>query len=341
MSTWVNYKDLRSRLSFELLLRHYGVEIKRKGNQHHGFCPLPGHNGNRNSPSFSANLEKGIFQCFGCGAKGNLLEFAVLMERADPKDGAAFRRVALNLQQRFCSQGTVAAAQPQKHPEKPTQSAEAARGALRLINPPLDFELQGLDPDHPYLKQRGFGDETIAYFKLGFCSRGVFRDRVVIPLHDQKARLIGYAGRVVDDSTVSEENPRYRFPSKREHEGKVFEFRKTHFLYNGYRIQEPLDRIIVVEGFCSVWWLHQVGLPGTVALMGNDCAERQAEIVVSLVKPSGVVWIMPDGDEPGERCAQSLLLQLSPHRLVRWAKLSEGKQPTDLTSDKIKSLLAH
>jgi len=63
MSTWVNYKDLRSRLSFELL-RHYGVEIKRKGNQHCGFCPLPGHNGNRNSPSFSANLEEGIFQCF-------------------------------------------------------------------------------------------------------------------------------------------------------------------------------------------------------------------------------------------------------------------------------------
>src|SRR4051812_32662076 len=112
MSTWVNYKDLRNNLSFELLLRHYGVEIKRKGIQHHGFCPLPGHGGKRNSPSFSANMEKGIFQCFGCGAKGNLLEFAVLMERADPKDGAAFRRVALSLQERFCPLGTAATSKP-------------------------------------------------------------------------------------------------------------------------------------------------------------------------------------------------------------------------------------
>jgi DNA primase len=44
------------------------------------FCPQPNHQGKKNSPSFPANLEKGIFQCFGCGAKGNVLEFAAMME---------------------------------------------------------------------------------------------------------------------------------------------------------------------------------------------------------------------------------------------------------------------
>jgi len=89
MPAWVNFKELRARLSFEKVLEHYGVEVKRKGKQHHGYCPLPNHNGKRNSPSFSADLERGIFQCFGCGAKGNMLDFAALMSNADPKDGDA------------------------------------------------------------------------------------------------------------------------------------------------------------------------------------------------------------------------------------------------------------
>src|ERR1700731_1349569 len=100
MSGWIDFKALRAQLNFADVLRHYGVEVKARGNQHHGYCPLPNHNGKKNSPSFSANLEKGIFQCFGCGAKGNLLDFAVLMEKADPKDGIELRKVALELQKR-------------------------------------------------------------------------------------------------------------------------------------------------------------------------------------------------------------------------------------------------
>ena len=69
MTTWIDFKALRAKLDFEQVLRHYGIEVKRKGNQHHGYCPLPNHNGKKNSPSFSANLDRGIFQCFGCGAK--------------------------------------------------------------------------------------------------------------------------------------------------------------------------------------------------------------------------------------------------------------------------------
>ena len=55
--------------------------------------------------------------------------------------------------------------------------------------------------------------------------------------------------------TITEDNPRYRFPGKRERDGKLFEFRKTLFLYNGFRIKAPVDDLIVVEGFTGVWWL--------------------------------------------------------------------------------------
>jgi DNA primase len=329
MTEWINFKELRAKLDFEQVLRHYGVEVKRKGDQHHGFCPLPNHQGKKNSPSFSANLKRGIFQCFGCGAKGNVLDFAAMMEKVSVEDGAALRSVALELQKRFCPGLGTPTKVPGRASEQNREPPEPPSASLAVVNAPLDFELKGLEQNHPYLLTRGFSSETIAHFGLGFCSRGLLKDRVAIPLHDPKGRLVGYAGRVVDDALITEENPRYRFPSSRKRDGKVFEFRKTRFLYNGFRIAGPVEDLVVVEGFASVWWLHQSGLRHVVATMGADCSERQAELIVSLVKPAGRVWIVPDGDPAGERHAQSLLLFVSPHRFVRWVKLEKDKQPTD------------
>src|ERR1039457_2921850 len=101
MTNWIDIKELRKQLDFEEVLRHYGVALKLTGDQHHGFCPLPSHKGKKNSPSFSANIKRGIWQCFGCGGKGNVLDFAVLMEEGNPKNGADVRRVAKKLIDRF------------------------------------------------------------------------------------------------------------------------------------------------------------------------------------------------------------------------------------------------
>jgi len=333
MKAWINFKELRSRLSFEAVLRKYGVEVKRKGNQHHGYCPLPGHVGKRNSPSFSANLEKGIFQCFGCGAKGNLLDFAALMEKSDPKDGEALRKVALELQNRFFGVEPAAEA-PKKNPELKPKT-----GTSVVINAPLDFELKGLNIAHPYLAGRGFKLETVVHFGLGFCSRGMLKDRIAIPLHDAEGKLVGYAGRVIDDGAITEDNPRYRFPGARERDGKFFEFRKTLFLYNGFRSKNPLDDLIIVESFTSVWWLTQNQIPHVVATMGADCSDEQAALLISLVKPTGRVWMISDGDPAGERFALSVLTKISPHRFIRWVKCNEGKQPTDLMGEQLKACL--
>jgi DNA primase len=90
-----------------------------------------------------------------------------------------------------------------------------------------------------------------------------------------------------------------------------------------------VDDLLVVEGFTSVWWLTQSGLPKVVATMGADCSERQADLIAALVKLVGRVWIMPDGDKAGERQAQTLLGLIAPVRSVRWLKLETDKQPTD------------
>src|ERR1700730_6519508 len=220
MTDWMDFKELRKQLDFGDVLRHYGVELKLSGDQHHGFCPLPSHNGKKNSASFSANLKRGIWQCFGCGEHGNVLDFAVLMERANPKNGEDVRRVASQLKERFLGNSKP----PKKNEESETENV--------VINAPLDFELKGLDAAHPYLFNRRFTEETIERFGLGYCSRGLLANRIAIPLHNFEGSVVGYAGRVIDDAAISEDNPKYKFPGGRKRNGVIHEFRKSFLLYN-------------------------------------------------------------------------------------------------------------
>jgi DNA primase len=186
---WVNYKSLRAELSFIDILHHYGVELKERGEQWQGFCPLPTHEGKRNSPSFSANVGRGIWQCFGCGAKGNLIEFAARMEGLNPDNPDDFRKAALLLQKTFGGSGGGERENPKAAPKEGERSAredleEEIPGSV--VNAPLDFELQRLEYDHQYLRERGFTLETIKTFGLGYCHRGLMKGRIAIPLHDKE-----------------------------------------------------------------------------------------------------------------------------------------------------------
>lgn len=333
---WVNFKELRSKLKFEDVLRHYKVSVKRKGEQHQGPCPLPGHTGSKSAPVFSANLTRGIFQCFGCKAKGNILEFAALMEGVGLDDKDGFRKVAVALQQRFFPEGASAGKR-----EAPTMTAPVTPETLPVVvNQPLDFALKDLDAEHPWFSDCGMSAETVRYFGLGYCSRGLLADRIAIPLHDAQGRLIGYAGRTMDETWMSDENPLYLFPSKREREGRVLDFQKAAFLYNGHRIKAPCDDLVVVSAFHSAWWLHQCGFSSVVALMGHECTPEQSRLLASLVTPSGRLWLMPDGGKEGECVADQMLHELSPHRFVRWVKLEEGIEPIDLDSERLKQRLS-
>jgi DNA primase len=251
------------------------------------------------------------------------------MERANPKSGEDVRRVATSLQERFLGDG----APPKKQKSNGKEEDENV-----VANAPLDFELKGLDAGHPYLEGRGLIAETLARFGLGYCSRGLLSGRIAVPLHDVAGKLIGYAGRLVEDSKITEENPKYRFPGRRKRKGVIHEFRKSLLLYNAHRIAGPVDDLVVVEGFTGVWWLPQAGIPNVVATMGASCSEEQAGVIVSLVSPSGRVWVFTDGDNAGARCAGEILVRVSPHRFVRWVRVIDGKQPTGFSPSELKNL---
>ncbi|MGV3772114.1 MAG: CHC2 zinc finger domain-containing protein [Verrucomicrobiales bacterium] len=336
MNSWVNFKILREKLQFSQVLTHYGVTAEPKGNQVVTFCPLPGHNGKKNSPSFSANLHKGIFQCFGCGAKGNSLDFAVLMEKHDPENGVHVRKIALELQRRFNLNSRVTGEISETPASPPAiQTSPIPRSAEVVVNEPLKFTLTGLDPDHPYLQSRGFTAGTIENFGIGYCPRGHFQGRIVIPLHDTAGKLIGYAGRIVDDAKVSKDCPKYLFPGKRLVNGKAHEFHKGTFVYNGYRFPEPLHNLIIVDGFPSVWWLTQNGYPQVVALMGSTLVGDQVEVLAKLIHPEGKAWIMMDGDPAGKRISGLLHLHLGAKRFTRSIPLLDNQQPTGLGPEEL------
>lgn len=346
MGQFVNFKELRARLDFRAILKHYRVELTEKaGGQASGYCPLPTHKGKEGkarSPSFSAQLDKGIWQCFGCGCSGNIIEFATRMEGLNPEDGQQFRQVALMLD------ATWNGGQAQT-PEPPTaKRAEASStntvdapdtpGLPVTVNAPLEFELKELDSNHPYLLERGFTPETVAHFGVGFCQRGLMKGRVAIPLYDNTAALVGYAGRVVDDRAVNAENPRYKFPGVREAKGVRHEFHKSAFLYNGHAISKPVNDLVVVEGFTALWWLWQHGYHNTVGLMGSDCSDTQAALILERSKPKGRIWYFADGDTAGVKCAKDTLAMLATSRLVRLV-IADGRQPTDFTEGELKKLL--
>ena len=91
MNNWIDFREIRKNLRFADVLHHYKVEVKIKGEQLVGHCPLPNHESKGNVPSLSVNPARGIFQCFGCKAHGNVLDFACLMEGADLQNGGEVR----------------------------------------------------------------------------------------------------------------------------------------------------------------------------------------------------------------------------------------------------------
>jgi DNA primase len=341
---WIDLKKLRQELSFRQVLQHYGVELKIKGHRAVGRCPLPDHqpttSANDRSTPFSADLERGLFRCFGCKAGGNHLDFAVLMEGKNPEDGKEVVTVARKLQGALLpqSQGESAAVRQQKaSPKAKIEPAQTTTLSHRhvVVNAPLDFSLKNLDAEHPYLLDRGFTAETIRHFGLGYCSRGHFKNRIVIPIHDLSGRLVGYAGRITNDREVTTRAPKYLFPPSRERDDKIHEFHKETLLYNAHRLSRPVKDLVLVTTFSSVWWLHQLGIKATVSLIGSNCSGEQVGLLDGVVEPLGRIWLLLDGQD----LAPATVSAVASLRHVRLVKLRCGQKITKLSTEDLPTLL--
>jgi DNA primase len=349
---WVEYKEIKEKVSLAAVLERYGVlnKLKLSGQNSTGACPI--HNGT-NPRQFSACLERGIWKCFGdCDDGGNVLDFVALKEFGS-KDANSIRKAALLLKKWFFLPQTEenpvkvdAPLRPEKENVKCPESAPInqaephagpanAAGATgqknenKKTNPPLKFALK-LDPEHPWFAERGFSQDTIQAFGLGFCSKGLMSGRIAIPIRDRNGDLVAYCGRAVTDEQVRDEG-KYLLPPK---------FHKQEVVYNLDRMSPEVKQLVVVESYLSVWRLHEAGYGNAVALMGASLGEAQERLILEFLGPLGQAILLFDPDEAGMKCGLDAIVRLGRRLFAKLIDLSAvGKKPHQLSREEFENLL--
>ena len=341
---WVDFTEIKSKISMEMVLDHYGLlkDMKTSGKNLVSCCPI--HKGS-NPRQFSVCLERNIWNCFGnCKSGGNILDFVARMENISIRDAG------LLLKNWFLGNASGQKAPLEKPPlDKVIKSEKLVRkenngcekhgggeqqnnqenGSQGGVNPPLKFELKTLEPDHPFFAEQGIEPATVEYFGLGFCSRGLMKGRIVIPIHDELNRLTAYCGRAVSSEQIKEEG-KYKLPPN---------FVKSAVVYNLHRQKKP-DQLILVESFLSVFKLYQAGFSNVAALMGSQLSEEQEKLLAAALGPHGQILLMLDYDEAGIRCTNECLLSLGRKLFVKAIDISPyGLKPHRLAPEQIKDLI--
>lgn len=332
--TWVDFKAVKAAVSMEMVLARYGLltKLTRKGDRLVGLCPIH-HKGadaaqsNRQQFTVSVAPGKPAFKCFAgsCGKKGNQIDLVAALE------GISFRDAALKLAEWFNVDCGKADGQEQPKAKAPAEEGRAPAGKPATAEPSaenkaLGFELH-LDAEHPYLAERGLTAETVAHFGLGAAQKGSMKGRIAIPIHDQ-GNLVAYAGRWIGpDATIPEGEGKYKLPPG---------FRKGLVVFNAHRVPEGTKRVILVEGFWSVFWLHQNGYPNAISVMGSMVTPQQVELLAGRFKG---VQVFFDGDAAGREGSRKVALELAPRLWVRIVDCPDGLQPDRLPAHELKRLL--
>jgi DNA primase len=177
---------------------------------------------------------------------------------------------------------------PSERPKKATGEGKGIRP-----NKPLGFSLT-LDPEHPYLTERGLTPELVATFGLGYCGKGSMAGRVCIPIHNADGALVAYAGRWVGpEEDLPEGKGKYELPSG---------FHKGLELFNLHRAKH-CKHLVVVEGYFAAIRLHGLRVPA-VALMGTSVSVRQLELLAHA--NARHVTVLLDGDEAGRAASEEV-----------------------------------
>jgi DNA primase len=315
---YIDFAYVKANASFEKVLAHYHLTTTGRGAQRSLLCPFH----RERKASCKIELERRIFQCFGCGAKGNILDFVARLDDSDLRSAALKIAEVCGIdpaqpgRPRERSKDTPPAPKKLQARSAPKDAAVEAPSTAEPVNAPLTFALK-LDPAHPYLSERGLSQEQVAAFGLGYCSRGVMAGRICIPIHDERGNLVAYAGRWPSEE-IPEDEERYKLPAK---------FQKSRVLFNLNRLVPEITHIVLVEGYWSTIRLHSLGVPAA-ALMGTSISPEQ----IALLRARGTrcVALLMDGDEAGARARERVLSPLAEEFLVRSPVLPSGQKPDTL-----------
>ncbi|HEY4360363.1 MAG TPA: toprim domain-containing protein [Bryobacteraceae bacterium] len=337
---WVSFDEIKKLVTLQMAIERYGIPLRRMNpTTLRGKCPLPMHRSDKSTESFTATLNKGMGGAWACQSQscikargrvgGNVLDFVAAMEKCSIRDAAIklqtwFLVPAAGVQSATPGKESARAENISADKEPKTISASEKNNGMEKgeSNLPLTFELRNIDHYHPYLYERGVGDEIAKTFGVGlFSGKGSMHGRIVIPIHDSNGELIAYAGRSIDGT-----EPRYKFPAG---------FHKSLELYNLHRVQAKLSAVLV-EGFFDCMKVTQAGFP-CIALMGSTMSIAQENL---LADRFAQIAIMLDGDEAGRGAAVEIADRLRRRVYdVQLVELSDSVQPDQLSEDELQKLL--
>jgi DNA primase len=171
----------------------------------------------------------------------------------------------------------------------------------------------------------------VEHFGLGFCSKGMMKGRIAIPIHNEKGELVSYCGRA-PDSGLAELEGKYKLPPN---------FVKSAVVYNLHRQAPETEAFILVESFLSVFRLYQAGYLNALSLLGSALSERQEELILAHLGKKGRLYLMFDADESGRNCTADCLLRLGYKAFVKAVDIGGlAPKPHRLTSDQLRELLS-
>lgn len=334
---FVNFQDIRSRITMEQVLSHYKLldTLKRSGQSLTGACPI--HKGT-NKTQFRVNTEKNLWNCFSeCAHGGNTLDFISRMEVCSIHDAAI----------KACEWFDIPFDEVKGDETAPAEKTAAAKPAAQSKsapppapddnkpNPVLKFKLDKLQREHPYLiGERGLTLETIIDFGLGYFSgdRGMMVGHIVIPILNIKSELVAYAGRWPGEPPDAD-TPKYKIPAG---------FKKSQEVFNLDRAsKEPANKpLVIVEGFFDVIKLHQHGYRKAVAVMGDSMSIVQEELIRQHTDKNGLIIVMLDENEAGKVGRKDIAGRLSEHCLVKTHVFAQADmEPEHLTAEELRELL--
>ena len=344
--------ELSQRNPIEDVVGQY-VALTRRGSNLFGLCPFHG----EKTASFSVAPEKGIFYCFGCHKGGGVINFIMEIENLSYPDAVRFlaKRAGLEV-----PDDSAESSQYKKKERLWALCKNAARFFNEQLKTPAAAEARA------YAHKRGLSPSTVTRFGLGFApnawtalldamvSKGYtkqelldaglvlqnrekgtfydrFRNRLMFPIIDVRGNVIGFGGRVMDDST-----PKYLNSP----ETLIFNKRRNLFGMNIVK-KSKQGYIILTEGYMDAIALHQYGFDCAVASLGTSLTQEHADM---LSKYTNEVVLTYDGDEAGQNATRRAIPMLERTGLrVKILRMQGAKDPDEFLkkygADRFKLLL--
>ncbi len=319
------------------------VPLKKTGTNYVARCPFH----TEKTPSFSVNRNKQFFHCFGCGASGNAISFLMDFSHLDfveaVEDLAAFTGIDV----------------PRESLGYQAESKKDDLNSLYVVMEQVAAfyveQLRVSPKAIDYLKARGIKGEIARDFMLGYApdkwgalsgrfsqklliEAGVmarkddgqtydrFRGRIMFPIRDKRARIIGFGGRVLDDSL-----PKYLNSPETSlfHKGK-----EVYGLYELLQKNSKPQRILIVEGYMDVIALAQYGIDYAVAALGTAASQAHLDL---LFRFSSELVFCFDGDRAGREAAWRAIASVFPSlkggRQIRIMLLPQNHDPDSLVRE--------